>query len=115
MGGSEAGTDAFTISNAGYGLYLAVHRFSYEISIQEEYMTIYSSQGKRERVHRYKAKVVVHDTYDFTRLSSWKSFGGAMNNLAYYYDKIIGGNDYEWWATFEHTTDWEKISEYLRC
>ena len=43
-------------------------------------------------------------------LVSWNSFGSVMNNIAVIYDFFIGGNDYDWYATYTYTTDWEDVS-----
>jgi hypothetical protein len=55
---------------------------------------------------RHKATVVVHDKYNFDEFRDWSSFGSVMNNLAYAYSILIGGNDFDWFAVYTYKTKW---------
>ena len=50
--------------------------------------------------------VTVDDTYNFDTIREWDSFGNTMNNLAYLYHFLGGGNDYEWVTTYTYSTKW---------
>ncbi len=100
------GTGEFT-SDDGYELYLSTQHFSYEITVTEETRTKGFWFWKREQ-KRYTATVVVHDVYNFDSYREWNSLGNIMNNLAYAYS-FIGGNDYEWYATYTYSTKWKNI------
>ena len=103
-----SGTGEFTAKEDGYELYLSTQHFSYYITVIEEVRTVGFWFWKHEEV-RYTAIVVVNDTYNFDCEREWDSFGNIMNNLAYFYHKNGGGNDFEWYATYSYTTNWTLV------
>ena len=99
------GYGEFTAAEDGTDLYLSTQHFDYTITVTKETRTasIFSWQGE---VTRYTATVTVHDTYNFDSYRAWNSFGNILNNIAYAYHTYVGGNDFEWFATYTYSTPW---------
>ena len=102
---TTTGYGEFTAGEDGYELYLSTQHFDYTITVAEETRTVGIWFWKHEET-RYTAAVTVHDTYNFDTFREWNSFGNTMNNLAYAYHILGGGNDFEWFATYTYSTKW---------
>ena len=102
---TTTGYGEFTAGEDGYELYLSTQHFDYTITVAEETRTVGIWFWKHEET-RYTATVTVHDTYNFDTFREWNSFGNTMNNLAYAYHILGGGNDFEWFATYTYSTKW---------
>ena len=98
----------FTREEDGSELYLALHKFSYTITVTKE-IKVTKFLWWTFKKHRYKADVTVTDTYNFDKIQEWDSFGNVMNNLAYlYHEKLGGGKDYDIEATYTVYTKWKR-------
>lgn len=104
----KSGSLHFTPDNGGYELYLGIQHCSYSITVTEETKTTGLWFWKKEKT-RYVATVVVSDIYNFDEIRDWNSVGSIANNIAYIYNLLGGGHDYEWTATFTQTTKWETV------
>ena len=104
-----SGYGEFTAAEDGYELYLSTQHFSYTVTIAEESRTTDFWWWKHTEA-RYTATVVVHDIYNFDKLREWNSFGNVMNNIAFLYNALGGGRDYEWFATYKYSTKWKTVS-----
>ena len=102
----KPGSLHFTPDDGGYELYLGIQHCSYSITVTKETKTTGFWFWKKEKT-RYVATVTVSDIYNFDEIRDWNSFGSIANNLAYIYNLLGGGHDYEWTATFTQTTKWE--------
>lgn len=102
---TTTGYGEFTSDEDGYELYLSTQHFDYTITVAEETRTVGFLWLKHQE-KRYTATVTVHDVYNFDTFREWNSFGNAMNNLAYAYHLLGGGNDFEWFATYTYSTNW---------
>lgn len=89
-------------------MYLSTQHFDYTITVEEETRTAGIWWWKHEET-RYTATVKVHDIYNFDAFRAWNSFGNTMNNIAYAYHVLGGGNDFEWFATYTYSTEWMDI------
>ncbi len=104
----EPGSGEFTSDADGNELYLSTQHFDYSITVTKETRTTGWWIWTRKE-ERYTATVTVHDTYNFDHVREWNSFGNVMNNLAFIYDTIIGGADFEWYATYTYSTAWTVV------
>ncbi len=102
---TTTGYGEFTSGEDGYELYLSTQHYDYTITVVEEFRTVGIWWWKHKET-RYTATVTVHDIYNFDTLREWNSFGNVMNNLAYIYHFLEGGNDFEWFATYTHSSKW---------
>ena len=98
-------TGEFTSEEDGYELYLSTQQFDYTITVVKETRTVGIWWWKHEEI-RYTASVIVHDTYNFDSIRTWNSFGNIMNNFAHIYHNLGGGNDFDWFAAYTHSTKW---------
>ena len=104
----DPGSLHFTPDDGGYELYLGIQHCSYSITITKETKPAGIWFWKKEKT-RYVATVEVSDIYNFDEIRDWNSFGSIANNIAYIYNLLGGGHDYEWTATFTQATRWETV------
>ena len=103
-----ADTHEFKADSGEDELYLSTQHFKYEITIAQETRTAGILWWKHEEA-RYTANVTVYDKYNFDKIREWEGFGNIMNNLAYTYHVLGGGNDYDWYATYTYATKWTDV------